>query len=150
MTTTIVVGEVRGGRLLEATSEAVGVARRLGASRVVGVLTLATDDAAVDAFARTGLDALWVVRLDPQLAFTPAAQARSASEAAARESADLVLVGGTVLGRDIAGRLAIRWEAQAVTGVTEVQRIGPTTLGLSRPVFGGRATQELRVDAPRV
>ena len=149
MTTTVVLGEARGGRLLEASVEAVGVARRLGATRVVGVLALAEEGEAPDAFARSGVDELFVCPLDERIALTPSAQAQVVAEVAARESADVVLVGGTILGRDVAGRLAIRWNAVAATGVTEVTRADPHTLVLARPVFGGRATQELRVSAPR-
>jgi electron transfer flavoprotein alpha subunit len=150
MTTTVVVGESRGGRLLEASLEAVGVARRLGATRVVGVLVGGADDPAANEFARSGLDQLLVVPLEAAVSMTPAAQALVAAHAARQASADLVLVGGTVLGRDIAGRLSIRWNAAASTGITEVARSGPTTLDVARPVFGGRATQELRVSGPRI
>jgi electron transfer flavoprotein alpha subunit len=149
VTTTVVLGESRAGRLLDASLEAVGVARRLGATRVVGVIVGSAEDPAVAAFARAGLDRLLVAAVDPAFALTPAVGAGLAAQVATEEAADLVLTGGTVLGRDIAGRLAIRWNAAAVTGVTEAQRTGPGGLHLTRPVFGGRATQELDVSAPR-
>jgi electron transfer flavoprotein alpha subunit len=150
MSTTLVVGESRAGRLTEATSEAVGVARRLGATRLVGVLTTVADDPGVGAFASAGIDHLFVASVDPALALSPAVQAGVAAQIAASESVDLVVVGGTVLGREIAGRLAIRWNASAVTGVTDAQRTGPEALHVARPVFGGRATQELDVSGPRI
>ncbi|MCI4361383.1 MAG: electron transfer flavoprotein subunit alpha/FixB family protein, partial [Thermoplasmata archaeon] len=150
MTTTVVLGEARGGRVLEASIEAVGVARRLGATRVVGVIVAAADDAAVEEFARAGLDHLYLVRADASVALTPPVQADAAALVATKESADLLLVGGTVLGRDTVGRVAVRWDAAASTGVTEVIRTGPGSLTVTRPVFGGRATQELGIDAPRI
>jgi electron transfer flavoprotein alpha subunit len=150
LTTTVVVGETRAGHLLGASLEAVGVARRLGATRVVGLLTTTTDDPAVAAFAHAGLDHLYVTSVDPSFSPSPSVQAAAAVQAASKESADLLLVGGTVLGRDIAGRAAIRWKAAAASGVTDVGRIGPATLHVARPVFGGRATQELDVAAPRI
>jgi len=150
MSTTVVLGEARSGRLVEASGEAVGVARRLGATRVVGVLLAAADDPSIASFARAGLDHLYTAVVDPAFAPSPSVPAQLAAQIAAKESADLVIVGGTVLGRDVAGRVAVRWNAAAVTGVTDVDRPGPGSLHVVRPVFGGRATQELLVDAPRV
>jgi electron transfer flavoprotein alpha subunit len=150
VTTTVVLGESRSGRLLDASLEAVDVARRLGASRVVGVIVGSAEDPAVGAFARAGLDRLLVASVDPAFALTPAVGAALVGQVATQEAADVVLTGGTVLGRDIAGRLAIRWNAAAVTGVTDVQRTGPGGLHVTRPVFGGRATQELDLSSPRI
>jgi electron transfer flavoprotein alpha subunit len=150
VSTTVVVGEARGGRLLETSAEAVGVAHALGATRVVGILVTVAGDPAIDAFARAGVDQLHVATFDAALALTPTAQASVVAQAAAQEGADLVLVGGTVLGREIVARLAIRWDAPALTGVTDVKRTGAASLHLARPVFGGRATQELDVSAPRI
>jgi electron transfer flavoprotein alpha subunit len=59
-----------------------------------------------------------------------------------------VLVGGTTFGRDLAGHVAIRWNAAAATGVTEVRRDG-SAVHIRRPVFGGRATETRRLDGAR-
>ncbi|MGP8135215.1 MAG: electron transfer flavoprotein subunit alpha/FixB family protein [Thermoplasmata archaeon] len=69
--------------------------------------------------------------------------------AAARAvDAGAVLVGGTTFGRDLAGRLAVRWDASAATGVIDVARDGGA-LRVRRPVFGGRATETVRLEGPR-
>ncbi|HYK93963.1 MAG TPA: electron transfer flavoprotein subunit alpha/FixB family protein, partial [Thermoplasmata archaeon] len=62
----------------------------------------------------------------------------------------IVLVPGSTRGRELAGRLAARWDAAAATGVTEIRAGDSGGVRVSRPVFGGRATQSLELPGPRV
>ena len=145
----LVVGEARSGDLSDASREAVGVARSLGAPTVVGYLSTTPGSGAATAFALAGLDGLQVVELSTARP-SPAVEAAQVAAVADRLGASLVLLGGTVQGRDVAGRLAGRWGAPACTGVTEVSAPSPGTLHVSRPVFGGRATEELDLTGPRL
>ena len=52
------------------------------------------------------------------------------------------------LGRELAGRVAARSDAGVVSGVTEI-RPGPEGWAVVRPIFGGRATQEVLIPGPR-
>ena len=61
----------------------------------------------------------------------------------------LVLLGGTAWGRELAGRLAIRWDASAATGAVEVRSSGDSAWTVRRPVFGGRASEWLELRGPR-
>jgi electron transfer flavoprotein alpha subunit len=79
---------------------------------------------------------------------TGALVARAAVDAANAVGASVVLVGGTARGRDLVGRIAVRWDAAAATGVTELAGSADGWT-VRRPTFGGRATQELRLAGPR-
>ncbi|MGI0131753.1 MAG: electron transfer flavoprotein subunit alpha/FixB family protein [Thermoplasmata archaeon] len=144
----VVVGEVRDGRLVEASREAAAVARTLAkdAGRVDALLVGPGSDAAANEFARSGVDSVRVVASLPPRA---AALARCARALANETGASLVVIAGTVNGRDVAGRLAIAWDAAAATGVVGATWSPDGKLRLQRPVFGGRATESLEVISPR-
>jgi electron transfer flavoprotein alpha subunit len=146
----LVVGELHDGRVVPSTLEAVGVARTLapGPGEVVVLLAGSRSRAAAAELGAHGVGRV-LVSEDARLDTAPAAAIAVVATAAARAlDAGTVLVGGTTFGRDLAGRLAARWSATAATGATDVVRDG-AALRVRRPVFGGRATETLRLDGPR-
>ncbi len=148
--TVLVVGEPSGDGLAEATSEAVGVARRLagGEGHVVGWLAGQGAAARAAGFARLGVARVFTSEEARWTTAPPASLAGPAQEAAERAGATVVLLGGTTFGRDLAGALASAWGAAAANGVTEVERTADG-VRVRRPVFGGRATEERRLTGPR-
>jgi electron transfer flavoprotein alpha subunit len=87
----------------------------------------------------------------PPGAATSNGQVAAAVQAVANEvKAHLIVVNGTVRGRDLVGRLAALWDAAATTNATGVQVTSEESVKVTRPVFGGRATQELELPGPRV
>ncbi len=60
---------------------------------------------------------------------------------------DLVLFSGTLLGKDLAARLAQRFSAGCVTDVTAVEQ-GEDGLGFVRPAYGGTILEHLSVSGP--
>ncbi len=146
----LVVGEIVGGHLSEGSREAAGAARRLGAGAdgVVGFLAGSAARSAGPEFGRCGIREVRIAE-DARLDAAPiGAIAGVATKAADAVGADLVLVSGTAFGRELAGHVAVRWNAAAATGVTEIERT-PEGLRLRRPVYGGRATETRRVDGHR-
>jgi electron transfer flavoprotein alpha subunit len=146
----LIVGEVQDDHLSGPTTEAIAVAQSLGGPDValVGFLAGSSARAAGAKFGRLGLSRV-LIAPDPVFDNAPAAVlSGSVAMAAEKVGAEAILLGGSVSGRDLVGRLAIRWNASAATGVTEVRRDG-TALLVRRPVFGGRATETRRLDGPR-
>jgi len=143
---TLVVGEVHEGGISDATKEAVGVAQSLtGKENVVGFLAGGTARAASAGFGRLGVGRVHVAE-DPRMdGATGAVLAHLVAAAAESLSAELVIVGGTTLGRDLVARLGIRWNAAVATGVTGLGRVDGA-LEVRRPVFGGRATETRRLE----
>ncbi len=143
----LVIGEVRRGLLARSSQEAVGLARRIsteaGGGRVTAILLGDGLDSAAASFAAAGPDRVWTLR-DPRLVpFHSATWAAAIAGISTETGASLVLVGGTAAGRDLVGRLAVRWSAAAVTGVVEVRVASADSLRVVRPVFAGRASEEL-------
>jgi electron transfer flavoprotein alpha subunit len=144
----VVLGEVRNGQLASASREALSVARNLAGSdgKVHAVVVGPGSEPAATELARLGADA---ARHATDLPSNSSAMARCAAVVADEAGATLVLVGGTVTGRDAAGRLAVLWDAAATTGTVELRRGEDGSLRALRPVFGGRATQEVELTGPK-
>ena len=139
------------GGLAAATREATGVARTMAGpgGSFVGVVVGPDVATAAEEFARLGASAVYVAE-DARFATpTSGILAVAATEAARKSEAKWVVLGGTSQGRDLAGRLAMRWSAAAVTGVTELSTASDGGLRAKRPVFGGRATETRALDGAR-
>jgi electron transfer flavoprotein alpha subunit len=146
----LVVGELHDGHVAPPTFEAVAVARTL-AGGPQEILVLLTGSRSRTASTELGVHGVGRVLLneDPRLDTSPAAATAVVATAAARAlDVGTVLVGGTTFGRDLSGRIAARWNASPATGVIDVARDG-AALRVRRPVFGGRATETLRLEGPR-
>ena len=145
----LVVGEVHDGGLSDATKEAVGVALGLtGPENVVGFLAGPSARATSASFGKLGVSKAYAAE-DPRLdGAVTAVVAHLVSGTADSLSASVVLVGGSVFGRDLVARLGVRWNAAVATGVTGLARAGDT-LEVRRPIFGGRATETRRLEGSR-
>ncbi len=146
----LVVGEADGDGLAEPTREAVTVARRLAGSQgtVLGFVAGRGASGRAAGFSAIGVGQV-VVADDPRWdAALPAALARPVAAAASNAGAFAVVVGGSSFGRDLVGGVAVALGASAANGVTEAERI-PEGVRVRRPVFGGRATEERRLEGGR-
>jgi electron transfer flavoprotein alpha subunit len=144
----LVVAEAQDGHLSGPTLESISVARALGSGPVVGIATGSSANALASEFARFGVSRVLVIP-DPRLDAAPVAiHAQAIAFAADQAGADTILVGGGTFGRDLTGRLAVRWNAAGSTGVLEAVREGGA-IRVRRPVFGGRATETRRLEGPR-
>lgn len=147
MTGALVLLERTASGIASASREAVGVARTIaGGGAVVGLLV--GPGGAVPA---SGIPVDRLLTADgPGLADPSTAQFASLlSHAATTLGATRIVVPGTARGRDVVGRLAVRWSASAATGVTDVALGDSESLRVTRPVFGGRASQTLELPGPR-
>lgn len=151
MTRSVVVAiELKDGHPVTASREAAGAARALGASPLTGVVVGNVTPSLGPELASAGFDrVVHVPRAEP-LGPSTAAWARGVRSALEDLPSAVVLVGGTTPGRDLVGRLAAEWDAVAATQVTELGPSLEDPVRVARPVFGGRATQELALPGPRV
>ena len=146
--TVLVVGELHGGHLAGASLEALGVARGWAGATVVGFVSGPGARTAAAEFGRFGTTVAYSID-DPRLDTAPTAvRAQGLKAAADASGASIVVAAGTTLGRDLVGRLSVAWNAAAATGVTEV-RAEAGGVRVRRPIFGGRATETLRLEGPR-
>ncbi len=147
----LVVGELAQGRPVPSTAEAIGAAAALaGSTADVSVLLVgaAARDGA-NGLSRTGVGRMFVAE-DPRYDTGPAALVAVVAAATAdRIGAGAIVLVGSTHGRDLAGRLAARWDAAVATGVTEIRPEGDAAV-VRRPVFGGRATETRTLGGPRI
>lgn len=145
--------ERRGATPTRAALEATGVARRIsgppGAGQVTALVLGTGLEASAGTIAALGVDSVLTVTDSRFDSFQTALWAAAITAIAQELSPFVILLGGTSNGRQLAGRIAARWGAAAATGVTDVS-VGPGgALSVVRPVFSGRALQEIRLEAPR-
>jgi electron transfer flavoprotein alpha subunit len=146
----LVVLESSGGRLAGASREAVSEARRLAgdATNLHGVLVGSGEEAAE--VGQLGVGHVVAFRGEKSTPLPTAVWSAAVAEVAKTTSPAIIVVGGTIAGRDLVGRLAARWDASAATGVTDVQWSDSGAVRVRRPIFGGRATEERTLDGPRI
>ncbi len=145
----LVVGELHDGHLAASTLEVIGVARALAGGAVAGLVLGAGAKAAASEFGRFGVPEAYALD-DPHLDAAPAGARAAPVAATAREvGASLLLTASTTAGRDLLGRLAVAWDAAVATGVTEATAF-EGGVRVRRPVFGGRATETIRLEGSRV
>ena len=146
----LVVAECREGQVVPSSLEAVGLGRSLASDPVVAVVVGPPSPAVHASLAAAG--AARVVQVDhPDPHGASTAFWSTAVAEVLKEFPDaLVLLGSTIRGRDLVGRLGARWDAACVAGATSLTVDPDGSVRGTRPVFGGRATEEFRLAGPRI
>ena len=149
----LVVVERRGTGPVRGSLEALGVARRIagppGNGLVTALLVGSTLEASATQVASLGVDKVLTIS-DPRFdAFQAAVWASAIATVAQESGSGVVLVAGTSHGRQLVGRLAARWNAIAVNGVSDITTKPDGSLSVTRPIFSGRAIQEVHATGPR-
>ena len=137
----LVLLERRGGELKAASLQAVSTARRLAAAgdRVVALALGSGGASCAAAAGAAGADRLLVVDDAALDLYAPESFAAALAEAATASEAEIVLVAGTALGRDVAARAAARLKTGLLSDVIEIEREAPAGLRGKRPIFSGKA-----------
>jgi electron transfer flavoprotein alpha subunit len=143
-----VVVELHEGHAIGPTLEAVGLANSLGAGPVAAVVVGKSDAALAQELGGAGAVRVVVVADASQHPPSTAVWVQGVAAALGPATEGLVLIASTARGRDLAGRLAARWDAVATTGVIELA-FTESGVRVARPIFGGRATEELELPGPR-
>jgi electron transfer flavoprotein alpha subunit len=149
----LVVIERRNDHPVRGSLEALGVARRIagarGTGQVIAVVLGTGGDAAASQVTTLGVDKVLTLS-DPRFdAFHAAVWSAAIAAIAPGLGTDVVLIAGTSHGRELVGRLAARWKVAAVTGVADLHSGPDGTWSFTRPVFSGRAVQEVQLGASR-
>jgi electron transfer flavoprotein alpha subunit len=130
-----------------ASREAVGVARTIsGGAPVVALLV---GPGGPGAAGNLPFDRVLLVDAPGLVDPSSAQLAVLLAAAAASSGADTIVLAGTARGRDAVGRLAVRWGGAAATNVTDLTMGSAGEVHVTRPVFGGRASETLELPGPR-
>lgn len=139
----MVLIEEKEGALRNVSLEQLGVARRLAGEGKVTALCLGTESPSYfQELGRYGADEVWVVK-SPQLrSFTPEGY-RQAILSVAGEVPDLLLMGHTAIGRDLAPTVAAHLGRGLISDVTAIEEEGEEPIFI-RPIYAGKALQKRR------
>ncbi|MHB8352383.1 MAG: electron transfer flavoprotein subunit alpha/FixB family protein [Thermoplasmata archaeon] len=148
--TVLLVAERIDGHLTRASRETAGLLRGVAEGGSIHGLLLGKDLAGPAAeLAHCGMDSVLLAE-DPNLEPLQAlAWATVIREVATARKAGAILLADSVFGRELAGALAVLWEAAVATGAIEIRPVGDR-VEVRRPVHGGRAFQELALNGPRI
>jgi len=151
MANVLAVTEQRGGVLRKASREVVWAARQLadamGGTVDALVLGAAGVDVAAAKLGEAGADRVLVAEDASFARYAPGGYAGTATAVVKEGGYGVVLVAATAAGKDLAPRIAARLDAPLASDVTAVGfESGKVTA--ARPVYAGRAIQQLRFDAP--
>lgn len=135
----LVLADIRNGNVRNVTFESLSEARRIaGDGEVYGALLGGDVSGKADLLAQYGADRVFIVENKVLENYMPDAYA-SAFEAVIRGSgADVVLMAHSAIGRDLAPKLAARFEAGLVSDVTNVEADGDSLI-FTRPIYAGKA-----------
>ena len=147
----LAVTEQREGALRKTSHEVVWAARVLADAMggTVDALVLGAPgvDAAGAKFGECGADRVLVAEDASFGRYSPCGYAGTVAAVAKAGGYGVVLVAATAAGRDLAPRIAARLDAPLATDATGVS-FADGKVTASRPVYAGRAIQQLRLDAP--
>jgi electron transfer flavoprotein alpha subunit len=151
MANVLAVTEQRGGVLRKVSREVVWAARQLadamGGTVDALVLGAAGVDVAAAKLGETGADRVLVAEDASFAKYAPCGYAGTAAAVVKAGGYGAVLVAATAAGKDLAPRIAARLDAPLATDVTAVAFEGGKVTA-ARPVYAGRAIQQLKLDGP--
>jgi electron transfer flavoprotein alpha subunit len=151
MANVLAVTEQRGGALRKASREVVWAARQLADAMGGSVDALVLGAAGVDAAGATlgavGADRVLAAEDASFALYAPSGYAATAAAVVKAGGYAAVLVAATAAGKDLAPRIAAMLDAPLASDVTGVGFEGGKVTA-TRPVYAGKAIQQLRLDAP--
>lgn len=140
----LIVAEVKDNNLKKVSREIASAARSL-TDQVIALMVGGSDDHASELFA-AGADVVVKNNLE---SYSPQAMADIAFQAATNAKAEVVVVPHTLMGKDIAGRLAVKMGGTVVADVVRLSG-SETELELYKPVYSGKAYATIKVKSPVV
>lgn len=138
--------EDRQGQIRKPSLEAISAAHALGGT--VSVAIIAADASALIEQAKSLNVSSVIVASDARLAnYSSCATGRALAAIAREAKADVILVGATGRGKDLAPRVAVRLEAGYVPEVTTFA-VEAGEIIATHPVYAGKAQMSLKVTTP--
>ncbi|HEV2449984.1 MAG TPA: electron transfer flavoprotein subunit alpha/FixB family protein [Thermoplasmata archaeon] len=146
----LVVGESSGTGLDRGSAEAAGLGVQLaGGGELIGLVLGPNASSGSAELAKLGPSR--VLRYTGQALEERRAipSAKVVTQAAVAAKSELIVLASTPFGRELAGALAVLWDAACASGIDRVAEAGGA-LEVHRSLFGGRASETLRLEGPRL
>ena len=140
----LAVAELKGENLKKVSKELVSAGRKLS-DTVVALLINGTDAHAKELFA-AGAD---IVVKNGTAEYSPQGYANVAAAVAKAKGAKVVLVPHSIMGKDFAGRLAVKIGAALAADVVEIKG-SADEVEVRKPVYSGKAYANMKIKSPAV
>jgi electron transfer flavoprotein alpha subunit len=138
--------EERNGQIRRPSLEAIGAAHSLGGN-VSAAIASADSTSLIEQAKKLNVSAIYTASDARLNNYSSRATGRALAEIAKQAHADVVLIGATGRGKDLAPRVAIRLEAGYVPDVTAFSNNGNEIIA-THPVYAGKAQMNVRVTTP--
>lgn len=86
---------------------------------------------------------------DSQIKYSPSAFSKIISETAKSNDANIILLSATSLGKDLAGRIAVKTDSSVFTDCIDIQ-IKDNNIFASRPVYAGKSIIEIKSNTDKL
>ncbi|WP_026174143.1 electron transfer flavoprotein subunit alpha/FixB family protein [Effusibacillus pohliae] len=135
----LVLADIRHDKLRNVTFESLAAARKIAeGGEVYGVLLGRNVADLADALAHHGADKVFVVDHEVLGNYVPDAYAKAMETVIQESGANVILMAHSAIGRDLAPKLAARFEAGQVSDIIDVE-LADGKLIFTRPIYAGKA-----------
>lgn len=135
----LVLADIRNDKLRNVTFESLTAARTLAEGGEVYAAMLGKNVAGLaDSLAHYGADQVFVVEHDALANYVPDAYAKAMETVIRGSGADVVLMSHSAIGRDLAPKLAARFEAGQASDVISAE-VADGKIVFTRPIYAGKA-----------
>ncbi|MBU8878011.1 electron transfer flavoprotein subunit alpha/FixB family protein [Bacillus sp. FJAT-29790] len=142
MSKVLVVAEVKDGKLRNVSFEALTLARSLGANGEVSTVLFGPGAAAfLEDISKYGADRLYVTDEQALSTYTTDAYAEALAGLIEEVQADIILMGHTAIGKDLAPRIAARLGIGLISDCTGVETKDGKIV-FARPIYAGKAFEK--------
>lgn len=142
----LIYTEHRQGQLRKITFENITLAKRLNQPFEVAIIGADVDTMAKE-LGKYGASKVHVYKNAALDTYSPDGYAKILAEAIKKQGADVLLMGATSTGKDLAPRVAALLNAAMATDCTEVEIEG-NDLKLKRPMYAGKVKATIRLTSP--
>jgi len=141
----LVLAETRDGKIRNVTYEALSVAQTIAQGGEIAAAVLGgSEPENVSLLAEFGAQRVYVVNDERLNQYTPDAYVQAFTGLVKEAGPDVILLGHTAVGRDLAPRAASRLGAGLISDVTGVEPAGDDII-FTRPIYSGKAFQKKRI-----
>lgn len=141
----LVFAEHSNGKLRKVAFENVSLVKRLGIAFDCVVIGNALDSAALGNY---GAEEVLHFNNEKFNTYSPDGYAKIIADTMASQNADLLIMGSTAMGKDLAPRVAAKINAAVATDCTKIELEGDT-LKIIRPMYAGKVQATIKLTSPK-
>lgn len=141
----LVLAETREGALRNISLECLSAAQRVSEGGEIVAAVLGSEASQyVDALAQHGANIVYTVTDTRLNQYTSDAYTQTLAQLLQEVNPDVIFMGHTSLGKDLAPRLAARFQLGLISDVTDIEDIGGEVI-FTRPIYAGKAFQKKKI-----